>query len=366
MNLLKDLDVGGKRVFVRADLDVPIGTTNDERLTTKAETEQATRLTNLKPTVDYLVEKGAKQVIIAGHIDRPQGPDPSKSTKQLLGVLEKILGREIGFNPDPIGHSHGNENLDSRIRENDKRELVLLENLRFWSGETENDPGFAKILAKLADVYVNEAFGNSHREHASMVALPLLLPHAAGLHLEKEVEVMTKLLEAPQRPFVSIVGGAKLETKLPVIQNLAKISHHVLVGGELPLEIKKLNIKYKTFPSEIQNDEGNKVIVAELTEDGKDINLESAHTFVRFIKEAKTIVWNGPMGLFEEGHDVGSKAVANAILESGAYGVVGGGETTQFLEKENLLSRFSFVSAGGGAMLEFLAGKELPGIEALD
>lgn len=355
MNLLKDLDVGGKRVFVRADLDVSIGTTNDERLTTNANSDGATRLTNLKPTIDYLVEKGAKQVIIAGHIDRPQGPDPSKSTKQLLEVLEKILGREMAFS-ERLTVDSLQSTKESGI--SGQLSVVLLENLRFWPGETENDPGFAKILAKLADVYVNEAFGNSHREHASMAALPMLLPRAAGLHLEKEVEVMTKLLQTPQRPFVSVVGGAKIETKLPVIQNLAKISHHVLVGGELPKEYDE---------SKIMNQElRNKIVVAKLTDDGFDIDLESAHTFVRFIKEAKTIVWNGPMGLFEEGHDLGSKAVAAAILESSAYSVVGGGETTQFLEKHNLLWRFSFVSAGGGAMLEFLAGKELPGIKALE
>lgn len=227
----------------------------------------------------------------------------------------------------------------------------------FWPGETENDVDFAKTLAGLVDVYVNDAFGNSHREHASMVALPALLPHAAGLHLEREVEALGKLLESPARPFISIVGGAKIETKLPVINNLAKISHHVLVGGELPKEYDE---------SKIENQElRSKIVVAKLTEDGFDIDLESAHRFVRYIKEAKTIVWNGPMGLFEEGHEIGSRGVANAILESGAYSVVGGGETTQFLEKHNLLSRFSFVSAGGGALLEFLSGKELPGIAAL-
>ncbi len=338
MILLKDLNVVGKRVFLRADLDVPLD--NIDQIHHKLETETATRLTNLKGTVDYLLREGAKQIVIAGHIDRPDGPDPAKSTKHLLGVLENVLSRKLIFKGDLDGDVEG--------------ELVLLENLRFWPGETKNDDEFADKLAEFGEVYVGEAFGNSHREHASMVALPALLPHAAGLHLEEEVRVMTNLLETPARPFISIVGGAKIETKVSVIEHLAKISHYVLVGGELPLEIGKIGQKFS------QN-----VIVANLTEDKFDIDLETAHKFSRYISTAHTVVWNGPMGFFEKGHETGSRTVANAIIESKAYSVVGGGETTQFLEKHGLLSRFSFVSAGGGAMLEFLSGKTLPGIVAL-
>ncbi|MEK7581540.1 MAG: phosphoglycerate kinase [Patescibacteria group bacterium] len=362
MKLLKDLDVADKRVFLRADLDVPI---EPETIHNKLETETATRLGNLKGTVDYLVRECAKQIVIAGHVDRPTPRlrngkpviDPSKSTKLLLPVLQNILKREISFIPDVFAsetkQSDG-EIISSKTPRNDNV-VVLLENLRFWEGETKNDPEFAKKLAGFADVYVNEAFGNSHREHASMVALPLLLPHCAGLHLEEEVRVMTKLLETPARPFVSIVGGAKIETKLPLINNLSKISHNVLVGGELPLEIAKKGQKF-----------GENVLVATLTQDNKDISLESAQKFTRLISAARTVVWNGPMGLFEEGQETGSRAVALAILESKAYSVVGGGETTQFLEKGGFLSQFSFVSAGGGAMLEFLSGKKLPGIAALE
>lgn len=345
MKLLRDLDVAGKRVFVRVDLDVPI---EHETINSKLETEAATRLTNLKSTVDYLLREHVKQVVIAGHIDRPTPRlrdgkpviDPEKSTKHLVEALKNILKQEISFKEDLEGEASG--------------EIVLLENLRFWEGETRNDVEFAKKLAGFADCYVNEAFGNSHREHASMVALPSLLPHGAGLHLEEEMRVMTKLFETPARPFVAVVGGAKIETKLPVIQNLAKISHHVLIGGELPAEIEKTG---QNFPEN--------VVIAKLTEDGKDIDLESVHKFAKYISTARTVVWNGPMGYFEEGFETGSRVVANAILESQAYSVVGGGETTQFLEKHNLLGRFSFVSAGGGAMLEFLSGKTLPGIAAL-
>lgn len=361
MRLLKDLDVKDKRVFLRADLDVPLD--NLQQVHNKLETETATRLTNLKKTVDFLVGNGAKQIIIAGHIDRPEGPDPAKSTKHLLEPLKNILGREIVFNPDLDSHSRPDRESDPRIREDDTP-IFLLENLRFWEGETKNNPEFAKKLAEFADCYANEAFGNSHREHASMVALPELLSHvedpehsrrAAGLHLEEEVRVMTKVLNESAKPFISVVGGAKIETKLPVISNLAKISDHVLVGGELVKEIEKNGQKFS-----------DNVLVAKLTEDGNDIDLESAHTFGRFISSAKTVVWNGPMGFFEEGHKVGSRAVATAIIESGAYSVVGGGETTMFLEEIGVISKFSFVSAGGGAMLDFLAGKVLPGIRALE
>jgi phosphoglycerate kinase len=232
----------------------------------------------------------------------------------------------------------------------------LLENLHFWSEELEPNLDFAKKLATMADVYINEAFGSCHRNEASMVLLPSLLPHAAGIHLEKEVSELSKLLKDPKRPFVAIVGGAKIETKLPVIENLAKVADSVLVGGKIAKEFQISNFK---FP--ISN-----VIVATSAAGDKDIDQKSIDKFGEVIATAKTIVWNGPMGVFEEGFDKGTKAVAQAIIESGVYSVVGGGETTEFLASEDLLSKFSFVSSGGGAMLEFLAGKELPGIKALE
>ena len=365
MRVLSDIDVSEKRVFVRADLDVPFeqSTINNQQLTIGA--GEATRLTNLKSTVDYLFEHQASKIIIAGHIDRPKGPDPVLSTKQLLPTLEKILEREIFFVPDLFSHSRPDRESDSHFREND-RGVILLENLRFWPGETENSLEFAKQLANLADIYINEAFGNCHRNHASMVALPSLFAdvedpdgvysrRAAGFHLAKEVEELTKILNVPEKPFVAIVGGAKIETKLPLVEHLAKTADFVLVGGELPIEIRERKM---TFP---QN-----VLVASLTSDAKDISDESVKQFCDVIASAKTVVWNGPLGLFEEGFDKGSKATARAIIESPAYEVVGGGETVEFLAKNNLLSHFAFVSSGGGAMLEFLAGKKLPALEALN
>ena len=341
MRSIRDINVSGKRVFVRADLDIPPGT--------EQTMEAATRLTNLKPTVDYLLENDAARVIIAGHIDRPVKPDPDLSCAQLLGPLESILLRSIIFKPDLAG---GESALDKQEL-SDK--VLLLENLRFWPGEVENSMDLAKELAQLADIYVNEAFGNCHREHASMVLLPKLLPAFAGLHLVEEVKVLSGVMKGPKRPFVAIVGGAKIETKVPAIENLTRVADVVLVGGELPVEIAKIGEKFE-----------KKVIVAKLAGDQKDITADSAREFEKVIAGAKTVIWNGPMGLFEEGYKDGSRRVAEAIIASGAFSVTGGGETCQFLAENNLITKFSFVSAGGGAMLEFLAGKNLPAIEALE
>lgn len=376
MRLLKDLDVSGKRVFVRADLDVR-ETLNGKGLTTNA------RLLSLKPTVDWLLENGAKQIVIAGHIGRPNQLTVNSSqlidvasmppnyistlsTERLVPALENILGRELLFSSQltafdkssgPWVDSSRSEITDDSEQITDNR-IILLENLRFWPGEEVNDLEFAKELAGLADVYVNDAFAVCHREHASVVALAGLLPHAAGLHLEEEVNQLTNLINNPQRPMVAIVGGAKLETKIPVIDNLSKEADWVLVGGAIANELQMSNIKYPR-----SND---KVVIATMTEDTKDIDKESIEKFKAIISGAKTVVWNGPVGLFEEGFSAGTKAVAEAIVASGAFSVVGGGETTEFLASVNLLGGFSFVSAGGGAMLEFLAGKELPALKVLE
>ena len=375
MKILKDLDVTGKRVFLRADLDVPLESTNDERLTTNA--ESATRLQNIKPTVDYLLEHGATQIIIAGHIDRPEKPDPKLSTKQLVELLEKILGQKIEFVQDFTGpvssflpaSARSNKldpNSDSKSKElradgNPSTaatpKILLFENLRFWPGEVGDSPELARELAALADIYVNDAFGNCHRAHASMIGVPKLLPHAAGLHLQLEVEKLTELMTFPKKPYVAVIGGEKIETKVPVIHNLARVADTVLVGGYLVAEIRGKKFEMQNF--------GTNVDIGTLTPDDEDLDAQSTTKFTAVISTAATVVWNGPMGHFEAGFVKASVAVAQAIIESGAYSVVGGGETTQFLAKNNLLSKFSFVSSGGGAMLEFLAGKKLPGIEAL-
>jgi phosphoglycerate kinase len=361
VKLLKDLDVKNKKVFVRADLDVPLtelvlpssGLAADGLLST----EGATRIKNLKPTIDYLTEHDAKQIIIAGHIDRPDGPSPTKSTRQLISSLQEILGREVEFCEQLT--------VDSFTQD---AKILLLENLRFWPGETANDVEFAKKLALLADIYVNEAFGNSHREHASMAILPKLLSHGAGFHLEKEIRELTNVLESPGHPLVVLIGGAKIETKIPVIENLAKIADKVLVGGELLKNFQTLHYAEASRSKQNSKFQVNvdKIVVGKLTDDGLDIDGQSIGEFEKIISGAKMIVWNGPMGFFEKGYSRGTLAVTNSIIGSGAYSIVGGGETTQFLASQDLLSKFSFVSSGGGAMLEFLSGKVLPGIKALE
>ena len=348
MKQISDLPVSGKRVLLRADLDVPLTSVGFE--------EASTRLTNLKPTVDYLFNENAK-IIIIGHIDRPQKIDPALSTRQLIDPLQKIFKRTIVFKKDfePDFSDPVSQREDETGSSVLKSQVTLFENLRFWPGEVNNDSEFARKLANLADFYVNDAFGNCHRSHASMVGLPKLLSSAAGSHLILEVDELSKIINKPQHPLIAIVGGAKIETKLPVIENLAKIADFVLVGGELPIEIKKFDQRT-----------ADNVIVAALADENKDLSQESIEKFIKVIKSAKTVVWNGPQGMFEEGFSHGSLSVAKAIIESGAHCVVGGGETTQFLEQNNLLSKFSFVSAGGGAMLDFLAGKKLPALELLE
>lgn len=331
MKLLRDLDFEGKRVFVRCDLDVPLG---------KDPKEFSVRLLSAQKTLSFIRQNEAK-LVIAGHIGRPVREDETLSTKRLVEPLSQIVEEEVLFAKD----------LDNA----GNFEVVLLENLRFFPGEATNDLEFAKKLANLADFYVNESFANCHRAHASMVAVPSLLPYAAGFHLEEEVEVLSKILQVPTRPLVALIGGAKLETKIPVITNLAKVAHHVLVGGLLPVEIKNKSIPLP-----------ENVVVAELENDTKDITIDAANRFARIIKGAKTVVWNGPMGLFEHGYTKGSEIVTQAILDSKAYSILGGGELVEFVRGKHNLSRFSFVSTGGGAMLEFLAGKTLPGIKAME
>ncbi|MBI3341679.1 phosphoglycerate kinase [Candidatus Curtissbacteria bacterium] len=340
MKLIGNLDVAGKRVLLRADLDIDV-----EQLAKGGQTEYPTRLKNIKPSVDFLLSHGASAVVILGHIYRPKGPDPKLSTKQLVGPISEILGQTAVFVPDfEVAKGQQNEKVQ------------LFENLRFWPGETENSEEFARQLASLGDVYINDAFANCHRAHASMVALAHLLPSAAGLNLEKEVNEMRKVLGNPQRPFIAVIGGAKLETKLPVIANLARTADKVLVGG-------LMSVQYD--PSAIDEQYRERVIAAVLTRDTEDIDESSIAKFESVLEGAKMVVWNGPVSHFEGGFVTGTKAIAEAIIASGAESIIGGGQTEEFLAEYNLLQKFSFISSGGGAMLEFLAGRTLPGIEAL-
>ncbi|MBI4157236.1 phosphoglycerate kinase, partial [Candidatus Woesebacteria bacterium] len=305
--------------------------------------EDKERLQDLLPTIRFLISQKSS-TLIAGHIGRPENNNNfDLSTKHLVTILSSSLNMKV---------IHFSDFFEVRLSPNT---LGLFENLRFWDGEEKNDEDFSKKLASLADVYVNESFDASHRLHASIVGVPRFLPHAAGLHFEKEVEVLSRILKNPKHPLVVLIGGAKIETKLPVIKSLAKIADFVLVGGRLPLEKdrEKLNAP--------------NIFTASLESSKKDVDSVSINRFIETIEKAKMIVWNGPMGVFEEAEsEKGTREIAKIIAESSAEKIVGGGETIWALKKFGLIEKMDWVSSGGGAMLEFLSGKSLPGIIALE
>lgn len=344
-----DANVNVKRVFVRCDFDVPIiqqSANSDQPLVIADET----RLISSISTIEYLLENGAT-VIAGGHLGRPVGRDKKFSLEPIAKWFEKELSGSNLSNTELGGFSGW------KIKEN----FYILENLRFDKREEENDHAFAMGLSNLADIYVNEAFGSSHRFHASIVGIASLLPHFAGFHLTKEVKILRNVLENPKRPLTIIIGGAKIETKLPLVSKMHRFADYVLVGGELA-EQDKILIK-----EQHENITGQKamLLVADLNSEKTDIMPMSLENFEQIIQSSKCIVWNGPMGFLEKGFEDSSLTLAKAIIASSAYKVVGGGDTVGFLNKHGLLDKFNFVSVGGGAMLKFLSGESLPGLVAL-
>ena len=330
MRSVAEAPASGKRIIVRCDFDVPVegGTVVDE-----------SRVKNTLGTLRFLLDENAKLVLIA-HIGRPEKPDKGLSLVLVKKTLEDYLKRGITF--------------QDKLAINEGAPINLLENLRFWPEEEENNQDFAKKLASFGDAYVNECFAASHRSHASIVSIPKFLPAFAGFNLIKEIEELGKILQSPARPLVAIIGGAKLETKLPVIYNLAKVADRVLVGGRLMFEADR-----RSLPEN--------VVVAHDDIDAKDIGEGSVQIFREVINQAKMIVWNGPMGVFEEPKYInGTRQLADSVIASRAYSVVGGGDTISALNKFGLTDKIDFISTGGGAMLEFLAGKTLPGIKVLN
>jgi len=346
MQLLKDANVKGKTVFLRVDLDVPLS---------KAGVDDDTRLKSALPTIDYLLKQNAK-IVIAGHLGRPEGVDKK-------------------FSLEPVAKWFANKFSISNLQFSKRGEfdgweigpdIFLLENLRFNSGEEANDPEFSQKLAGLADIYVNDAFAMCHRNHASIVGITKFLPHYAGLHLEKEIENLESCLKNPKRPLVVIIGGVKIDTKLPLVEKMHYIADYVLVGGKIADETKTL---IKVQHERIQGHKAA-LLVANLNIDGTDITQKDAENFLQIINLAGTIIWNGSMGIVgEKSEDLpteeGTKKVTEGILKTKAYTVVGGGDTLEYLNKLGVLDKFSFASTGGGAMLSFLSGEKLPGIEAL-
>ncbi|MDO8601275.1 MAG: phosphoglycerate kinase [bacterium] len=343
MKTLKDFNFENKRVLVRCDFQVP--------LSEKGEILDDFKIRASISTIKYLVEKKAK-VILMSHWKPMEGEGKAESLILILPKIEELLKRKISFLTDCVG-----EKTKREIEKMQSGEIVLLENLRIHKEEEENDDGFARELAGLGDIYINDAFGVSHRPHASLVGIPKYLPSGAGLLLEKEIEALKKIMEDPKKPLIVVIGGAKVETKTAVINRISEFADFILIGGLIACEIKEKNINFAN-PREI--------IFPIDDVCAFDINERTINLFKEKIVTAKTVFWTGPLGKVEKNEfQKGTIAIAKAIIESGAYSVAGGGETVWFLEKAGLINKFSHVSTGGGAMMAFLSGEKLPGIEAL-
>ncbi len=344
LKTLKDFDVTGKRVLVRCDFNVPL----DE----KGNVLDDFRIKKTLPTIQYLIDNKAK-IILMSHLGEPDGKVvPELTLDKVAEKLAEYLNFSIEKEDDCVGLE-----VEEQSNKLAPGKILLLENLRFHKEETENNPDFAKRLSFLGDIYVNDAFSVCHRDQASITGVPKILPHCQGLLLEKEIEVLDKVMKNPAKPMVTIVGGKKVETKSKFINNISEVSDYVIVSGLIAKEVAEQKIKFK-YPE--------KIIAPTGQLDALDINDESVKNFQEKIMQAKTVLWNGPFGKFEdEKYAAGTLAIANAIINSGAYSVVGGGETVEFLNKKGMIDNFSHVSTGGGAMLSYLAGDKLPGLESL-
>jgi phosphoglycerate kinase len=384
--MLTDLDVKGKKVLVRVDFNVPIseGKVGDD-----------TRIQAALPTIKYLLENDAA-VILCSHLGRPKGePDPAFSLKPVADYLGTLLDVPVKFAEDCIGEvaQTAAEGLASN-------EVLVLENTRFHAGEKANDPEMAKELASLADLFVNDAFGSAHRAHASTAGVADYLPAAAGFLLEKEIKYLGNAIAEPERPFVAILGGAKVSDKIGVIDNLIKKADRILIGGGMANTFFKAQ-GYAVADSLVEDEvldtakelldmAGGKlvlpvdVVIADAFDANAadkimdvgdvpagwrilDIGPRTVQAFSDIIKKAGTVVWNGPMGVFElDKFAKGTFEVAKAIAESDATGIVGGGDSASAIKKSGLEEKITHISTGGGASLEMLEGKMLPGLAALD
>lgn len=384
---IRDIDLKGKRVLTRVDFNVPLA---------DGKVADDTRIRAALPTINYMREKGAK-VILVTHLGRPKGVteslrlDPVASRLGELGVSVKKLNDCIG------------DEVKKAVSEMKEGDVILLENVRFYPEEEKNDPKFAQELASLADIYVNDAFGTAHRAHASTEGVARILPAVAGFLMEKEIKFFSKVLESPERPFVAVLGGAKVSDKIGVIKNLLEKVDVLLIGGGMAYtflkalgyevgqsicEVDKLTLAKElldlakeknveiVLPVDVviadrfAPDANTKVVpVSQIPTDwqGLDIGPQTREIFAQKVSQAKTIVWNGPLGVFEmPAFSEGTKTVGTAIANTNALKVVGGGETAEAVEKFGLADKMTHVSTGGGASLEFLEGKVLPGVAILD
>jgi len=362
MRTLKDFNLKGKRVLVRCDFNVPLGEKGEMAKRASPSSlssfpKEMKILDDFKikvtiPTIEYLIEKGAK-VILMSHLGRPEGK--VVESLRLTPVQDKLM-EYLDLSVTKAGDCVGKE-IEDWIRQMKPGEILLLENVQFNPGEKENDPNFAKTLASYADIFIMEAFGQAHRDYASITGVPKYLPSGAGFLLEKEVKVLSQIIENPKRPLVVIIGGSKVGDKAKVAEKFSEIGDWLLVGNLIAEEIKGKKMKIKNL---------EKIIFPILNEKMLDLDEGTIENFKDKILLAKTIFWAGPLGkIEEEKYQKGTKEIARAVIESGALSVVGGGDTIEFLNKIGLLEKFNHVSTGGGAMLEFLSGEKLPGIETL-
>jgi phosphoglycerate kinase len=386
---VRDIEVSGKKVLVRVDFNVPM----DD----KGQITDDTRIQAALPTINYLLKQKAK-VILVSHLGRPKGKvNPKYSLKTVAQHLAQVLGREVKFAPEAIGPE-----TTAQVNSLQDGDILLLENIRFYEGEEKNDANLSKALAELAEVYVNDAFGTAHRAHASTAGVAEYLPAVAGFLMEKELVVMGKALAKPERPFMAILGGAKVSDKIGVIENLISKVDLLLIGGGMAntflkaqgyevgsslLEEDKLGLAKElltkaeskgvkiylpedaVIAEEVSPDAENQVVdVQEVLPEGKilDIGPKTAAQYAELIKTSKTVIWNGPMGVFEMAPFAqGTMAIAQAMAEVEGVTIIGGGDSVAAVEKAGVADRMTHISTGGGASLEFLEGKELPGVAAL-
>ncbi|MCW5963997.1 MAG: phosphoglycerate kinase [Bryobacterales bacterium] len=382
---IRDLDLKGKVLFMRVDFNVPL--TEDGQSITSDK-----RIRASLPSIEYALEQGAG-LILASHLGRPKGkPVPTMSLKPAAARLAELIGREVKMAPDCVG-------AEVEAMKPAPGEVLLLENLRFHAEEEKNDPEFAKKLAALCDVYVNDAFGSAHRAHASTEGITKFVgKSASGLLMQKELEYLEMATKTPPRPAVAILGGAKVSDKIEVIQNLAKIVDKLMIGGAMAYTFSKAKGE-PTGKSLVEDDKvdlakslmeefGSKlmlpvdhVVSAEFREGapfeiveqipdgvmGLDIGPKTVEAYCAVIAAAKLVIWNGPMGVFEKPpFDKGTMALANAVATSEAVSIVGGGDSEKAIKTSGLGSKISHISTGGGATLEYLSGIELPGVAALN
>ncbi|OGI21538.1 MAG: hypothetical protein A2808_00680 [Candidatus Moranbacteria bacterium RIFCSPHIGHO2_01_FULL_55_24] len=341
---IENANFSDARVLVRTDFNI-------ER-TRLGEIEEHFRLEIVKKTIDHILSYENVKVALLTHLGRPEGKMSEEfSVKSLVPALQAALGREVVFVPTCVG-----EEVEKALETLPPGSVLLLENVRFFPGEEADDRSFAEALAKPFTAYVNEAFSVCHRAHASVSALPKMLPSYAGFRLLQEIDELDRVRFSPAHPAVAVIGGAKIETKLPLIHAFEKNYDCILVGGKVANEAIDQKIPF-----------GEKVLLPQDFAEGRlDIGPNTIAYYSQILKMAKTIIWNGPLGKFEEKpYNMGTDAILSAILETDAYVVIGGGESLAVVERANVMNKIGFVSSGGGAMLDYLSGASLPGLEAL-